>query len=64
MKKIIYFLSMLLLVGLNACDNGPKFNVQGEVSGAEDKMLYLDLSGVTGVTVLDSVDENDRSPLS
>ena len=56
MKKIIYFLSMLLLVGLNACDNGPKFNVQGEVSGAEDKMLYLDLSGVTGVTVLDSVE--------
>ena len=55
MKKIIYFLSMFLLVGLNACDNGPKFDVQGEISGAEDKMLYLDLSGVTGVTVLDSV---------
>lgn len=56
MKKIIYFLSMFLLIGLNACDNGPKFDVQGEVSGAEDKMLYLDLSGVTGVTVLDSVE--------
>ena len=55
MKKIIYFLSALLLVGLNACDNGPKFKVQGEIGDAENKMLYLDLSGVSGITVLDSV---------
>lgn len=55
MKKILYFLLAFFLIGLNACDNAPKFKVQGEVSGAEDKMLYLDLSGVTGVTVLDSV---------
>ena len=56
MKKNIYFLLALLMVGLVACDNTPKFKVQGEVNGAQDKMLYLDLSGVTGVSVLDSVE--------
>ncbi len=56
MKKNIYFLLALLMVGLVACDNTPKFKVQGEVKGAQDKMLYLDLSGVTGVSVLDSVE--------
>ncbi len=56
MKKNIYFLLALLMVGLVACDNTPKFKVQGEVNGAHDKMLYLDLSGVTGVSVLDSVE--------
>ena len=56
MKKIFYFLAALLLTGLNACDNGPKFKVQGNISDAEDKMLYLDLSGVSGITVLDSIE--------
>ena len=56
MKKNIYFLLVLLMVGVVACDSTPKFKVQGEVSGAQDKMLYLDLSGVTGINVLDSVE--------
>lgn len=56
MKKKLYFLLALLVMVLSACDNTPKFKVQGEISGAEDKMLYLDLSGVSGVTVLDSVE--------
>ena len=55
MKKVVYFLLALVLVGLGACDNGPKFKVQGEITGAEDKTLYLEASGLEGVVLLDSV---------
>ena len=56
MKKVVYFLLALVLVGLEACDNGPKFKVQGEVSGAADKTLYFEASGLEGIVVLDSVE--------
>jgi len=55
MKKVVYFLLAFVLVGLGACDNGPKFKVQGEVTGAEDKTLYLEASGLEGIVLLDSV---------
>ena len=55
MKKVVYFLLALVLVGLGACDNGPKFKVQGEVTGAEDKTLYFEASGLEGIVLLDSV---------
>ena len=55
MKKVVYFLLALVVVGLGACDNGPKFKVQGEVTGAEDKTLYFEASGLEGVVLLDSV---------
>ena len=55
MKKVVYFLLALVVVGLGACDNGPKFKVQGEVAGAEDKTLYLEASGLEGIVLLDSV---------
>ena len=56
MKKVVYFLLALVLVGLGACDNGPKFKVQGEVIGANDKTIYLEASGLEGVVLLDSVE--------
>ena len=56
MKKVVYFLLALVLVGLGSCDNGPKFKVQGEVSGAADKTLYFEVSGLEGIVVLDSVE--------
>lgn len=56
MKKVVYFLLALVLVGLNACDNEPKFKVQGEVVGATDKTLYFEASGLEGIVVLDSVE--------
>ena len=55
MKKVVYFLLALVLVGLGACDDGPKFKVQGEVTGAENKTMYLEASGLEGVVLLDSV---------
>ena len=55
MKNVVYFLLAWMLVGLSACENEPKFKVQGEVSGAEDKVLYFEASSLNGVVVLDSV---------
>lgn len=55
MKKVVYFLLALVLIGLGACDNEPKFMVQGELTGAEDKTVYFELSGLEGVVLLDSV---------
>lgn len=54
MKKNVYFLLAFLLIGLSACDNEPKFKVQGEVSGADNKTLYLEASKLDGVVALDS----------
>lgn len=45
----------LLTVGMVSCQNGPSFQVEGEVSGAADKMLYIEQSGLEGVVPLDSV---------
>lgn len=55
MKKVVYGLLALVLVGLSACEEGPKFKVQGEVTGAADKTLYLEASSLGGIVVLDSV---------
>lgn len=64
MKKVVYFLLALVVVGLGACDNGPKFNVQGEVAGAEDKTLYLEASGLEGIVLLDSVELGSNGSFS
>ena len=55
MKKVVYSLLALMLVGLGACDNEPKFMVQGEVAGAEDKTLYFEAASLNGIVLLDSV---------
>ena len=54
MKKVVYYLFALVLVGLSACENGPKFKVQGEVADAENKTIYLEASGLEGIVLLDS----------
>ncbi|MCE2616308.1 thioredoxin-like domain-containing protein [Phocaeicola oris] len=47
-----------LLLGLSACNNEPKFVVEGEVSGAENQMLYFEESGIEGVISVDSTKLN------
>ena len=54
MKKVVYYLFALVLIGLSACENGPKFKVQGEVADAENKTIYLEASGLEGIVLLDS----------
>lgn len=47
-----------LLLGLSACNNEPKFIVEGEVKGAEDQILYFEESGIEGVVSIDSTKLN------
>jgi peroxiredoxin len=52
MKKIIY--ASLAVLALCACNSKPKFNIQGEVSGADGKMIYFESSGLGSIVPLDS----------
>ncbi len=40
MKKITF--AALATLTITACSSGPKFQVNGDVSGADGKMLYLE----------------------
>lgn len=53
MKKIIFV--ALAAIALSACNSEPKFKVEGEVSGADGKTLYLEASALEGIVPLDSV---------
>lgn len=53
MKKIT--IAALAALTITACSSGPQFQVNGDVSGAEGKMLYLEASGLEGIAPLDSV---------
>ena len=54
MKRNAYLIAALL-AGLTACDHEPAFTVEGKVTGAADKMLYFEQSGLEGIARLDSV---------
>lgn len=49
------FVFLALLATMSACDHKPSFTVEGNISGAADKTLYLEHSGLNGVMALDSV---------
>ena len=53
MKKICFV--ALAALALSACNSEPKFKVEGEVSGADGKMLYLEAAALEGIVPLDSV---------
>ena len=54
MSKKSYIAAVLISAGFAACNRGPVFNVEGEISGAEGKMLYIEHSSIEGVIGLDS----------
>lgn len=54
MKKILTIITVGALM-LAACDNTPKFRVEGTIEGAKDSMLYFTQSTLDGVQRLDSV---------
>jgi len=53
MKKIAYFVATAAL--LAACDNSPKFEVNGSIEGAQDSTLYLEAATLDGLQKIDSV---------
>lgn len=53
MKKITFAAFAALII--TACSSGPKFEVNGDISGADGKMLYLEASSLEGIIPLDSV---------
>lgn len=55
MIKKSYISVFLLAMGLTACNQGPVFNVEGEISGADGKTLFMEHSAMNGVLKLDSV---------
>lgn len=60
MKKNAYVIAALLSAGLVACNNEPAFKVEGKITGAADKMLYLEQSGLEGIVALDSVELDEE----
>jgi len=43
------------LLSIASCDSNKKFTVTGEVSNAQDSLLYLENVGIEGIDVIDSV---------
>lgn len=54
MKKL-YLLALASLMIVACGENKPGFHVNGTITGAEGKMLYLDAAALDGIHVLDSV---------
>ena len=53
MKKIALLIGAAALFA--ACDNSPKFNVEGTIEEAQDSMLYLEAATLDGIVKIDSV---------
>ena len=54
MKKYLFAIGMSALA-FTACDNSPKFVVEGTISNAADSTLYLEADGLSGIETIDSV---------
>lgn len=57
-RGILYIVTLLLL--LSGCSRSPRFKIEGNVSNADGKMLYLELFGLDSTHVIDSVKLNKK----
>ena len=64
MKRNAYIAAALLLSGLSACNNEPAFTVEGEITDAAEKMLYLEQTGLESIVPLDSVELSEGGSFS
>lgn len=63
MKKTILYLGMVAMA-FAACDNTPKFHIEGNISDAADKTLYLENIALGGVVIMDSAKLNSNGSFS
>lgn len=54
MKKTL-LISATVVLALSACENNPKFTIEGNISGASGKTLYLESTDIGGIEDIDSV---------
>lgn len=47
---------LCLLAVLSACEQEPHFTITGQITGADDKTLYLEEAGISAITPIDSVE--------
>ena len=60
MKKKSYIAVAILALGLTACHNEPSFKVEGVITGAADKTLFIEHSGIDRIESIDSVKLNEN----
>ena len=60
MKKKSYITAVIIAFGLTACHNEPAFNVEGTITGAADKTLFIEHSGLDRIEAIDSVKLNEN----
>lgn len=56
LKPIRTTFTAIVLLALAACNHAPQFKIQGVVSGADQKMIYLEHQGLGTTTIIDSVE--------
>ena len=52
--------ALALIAMLGACSKGKTFQVEGEITSADDQTLYLEQRDLAGVTMIDSVKLNEN----
>lgn len=55
MKNKSCIAAALIALSMTACQNEPSFHVEGTISGAADKMLFIEHSGLEQIEAIDSV---------